>query len=204
MKTSGLAAKSADTAPFQVGQPVGRLLTAAPINWDTIRAEQAAYEAQQQAASPVPPGYLRLDDAQRRDQPARHRQRHDRNPRQSRRHPARITYQTSSTSVSTRWPACQQTAVTYNGEPVPLAISGGPTIGPDTVIEFIGHARAGLYSDTNIYALTLDRSAAARVDIDNRPAQRHTGSQVTWRSSASRKTTNTFPRVLTATRGQTP
>ena len=57
-------------------------------------------------------------------------------------------------------------AITSNGQPVQIAVSGPDSFGPGSTIEFFGKALNTLYTDTNVYTLWVDQSAALRVNVD--------------------------------------
>ena len=60
--------------------------------------------------------------------------------------------------------AAASISLTNRGEPVPIVIGGGAKkFGAGSYIEFYGEALDTLYTDTNVYMLTVDRSTAKRV-----------------------------------------
>ncbi|NOT55622.1 MAG: carboxypeptidase regulatory-like domain-containing protein [Deltaproteobacteria bacterium] len=56
-----------------------------------------------------------------------------------------------------------QIAVTDNGQLMPRAIGGRPIFGPGSYIEFIGQVTPTLYSNENVYLLTVDPTKSRKV-----------------------------------------
>jgi len=58
-------------------------------------------------------------------------------------------------------------ALTNQGNPVPLRVVGPATFGPGSAVEFVGQALHTLYTDTNVYLLSVDAAQAQRVAQDD-------------------------------------
>ncbi|MCO5196059.1 MAG: GEVED domain-containing protein, partial [Anaerolineae bacterium] len=156
--------------PFTIGEPAGRPVSVSPIDWPAIQAEQDTYAAAQTATARTT-----LQSSFAADMAAAEQD----GTLQPPAHPGidivvthdgiqHITYQDLlNFGIDLAGQRSNRIAVTHEGEPVPLLITGGARVGPNTVIEFIGSARDTLYSDANIYNLTLRRDAAARMAVDN-------------------------------------
>ncbi len=75
----------------------------------------------------------------------------------------RVSYETLQasgldfTNARTDW-----LAVTREGIPVPIHVSGGATFGPGSFLEFVGEPVDSLYTKSSIYRLSVDRQRAAR------------------------------------------
>lgn len=67
-------------------------------------------------------------------------------------------------------------ALTNSGAPVPLYIhtSSGKTFGPGGYIEFYGQALDTLYTNTNVYVLSVNADLAQSVDVDKKQAGKNT------------------------------
>ncbi|MCO5192140.1 MAG: C25 family cysteine peptidase [Anaerolineae bacterium] len=156
--------------PFTIGEPAGRPVSVSPIDWPAIQAEQDTYAAAQTATArtALQSSFAAVMAAAEQDgtlQPPAHPGIDIVVTRDGIQH---ITYQDLlDFGIDLAGQRINRIAVTHEGEPVPLLITGGARVGPHTVIEFIGSARDTLYSDANIYNLTLRRDAAARMAVDN-------------------------------------
>jgi hypothetical protein len=60
-------------------------------------------------------------------------------------------------------------ALVNQGQAVPVRILGGPVVGPNTIIEFVGEAVDSLYTRTNVYSLTVNPTLAERTARDTAP-----------------------------------
>ncbi len=59
-----------------------------------------------------------------------------------------------------------------NGQPVPIFVNARGAFGPGSYIEFFGQALDTLYTDTNVYTLTVNGANVARVRGSNNPPAR--------------------------------
>ena len=74
-------------------------------------------------------------------------------------------------------------ALTNRGNPVPLRVIGPAEFGPGSAVEFVGQALHTLYTDTNVYILSVDATQALRVAEDSSapsgtPADSHPATSV--------------------------
>lgn len=77
----------------------------------------------------------------------------------------RLTYeQIVATGVDLNRTPRGSLAITLQGEPVPVYVSKA-TFGPGAYIEFVGEDLDTLYTDANVYKLTVDPSLHERIDI---------------------------------------
>lgn len=58
-------------------------------------------------------------------------------------------------------------ALMVGGQPVPMFVSGPDLFGEDSYFEFYGEGLDTLYTDTNVYALWVDKGSALRVGVDS-------------------------------------
>ena len=149
--------------PFELGQRYGEAITPQPIDWPAIQAEQDALAAPRQAAA-------RNAARQALTPTLRPGTNGSIHVLVSQDGPYRITYaDLVALGVDPAGQPTSYIALTNQGQPVPLTILGGSLIGPNTIIEFIGHGLDTLYSHTNVYTLQASRADARRIPRDTGP-----------------------------------
>lgn len=75
----------------------------------------------------------------------------------------------SSFGVMIEGQAADQLSVSNLGEAVQIEVTGGSTLSADSTIRFVAKAVDTLYTDTNVYTLSLDADNARRVAVDTSP-----------------------------------
>lgn len=142
--------------PFTVGQKRGLRPRPLAQDWTAIREENAKREGERLA--------LRARSGAEVDLLVRESGIH------------RVTFeQLSAAGFDFSGVQASQLAVTHRGEAVPVRVEAGEgkgkRFGPGGFVELYAEALDTLYTDTNVYQLTADPSAARRVAIDRRAAR---------------------------------
>jgi uncharacterized repeat protein (TIGR01451 family) len=88
-------------------------------------------------------------------------------------------------------------ALKVNGAPVALLVGGGETFGVDSYIEFYGQALDTLYTNTNVYSLSLDRASAVRVNEDQTVADLNSPAVSYYMETALVDTNNNYNELST-------
>lgn len=150
--------------PYKLGEAYGAAVTPQPIEWSAIAAEHTMLAAGRESA--------RVSTAQATFTPemeaaANHRGIEMRVDQDG---VYRVTYaDLVALGINPAGVRVNRLAVLNQGQPVPISITGGATVNPNTVIEFIGYAVDSVYTATNTYTLTVDRASAERIERDDQP-----------------------------------
>lgn len=150
--------------PYRLGEAYGVGITPQPIDWAAIATEHAALESERQS--------VRLADARTVFSPGAQAAPSRRGVEMQieRDGVYRVTYDDLvALGINPDGMRANRLAVLNQGQPVPIAVSGGATVNPNTAIEFIGYAVDSAYTATNVYTLTIDPASAERIERDDQP-----------------------------------
>ncbi|MCO5193104.1 MAG: C25 family cysteine peptidase [Anaerolineae bacterium] len=158
----GLHGETSRHGPFAIDRSHGRLIELQEIDWSAVQSEHVRLEEARQAESLsllresfIPEAEAGITDLVdiHVNQPGLQR----------------ITYaDLVGSGIDLAGVRVRRIAVVNQGQAVPITVTGGNIIGPDTVFEFVGQPLNTLYSQTNVYTLQINPAMAVRVLRDNR------------------------------------